>query len=83
MHYTDIRTRPQHILTFPIDGGATLNMVAFVSDRSKPEDERTFHGAWVTPSSLGEMQRDYQGWDRMVTDLFPVSLPCGSIGWGG
>ncbi|KAI5449288.1 hypothetical protein NCC49_005150 [Naganishia albida] len=62
----------KHILTFPIDGGATLNMVAFVSDRSKPEDERTFHGAWVTPSSLGEMQRDYQGWDRMVTDLFPL-----------
>lgn len=48
-------------------------MVAFVSDRSKPESERTFHGAWVTPSSLGEMQKDYEGWDRMVTDLFPVS----------
>lgn len=63
----------QHILTFPIDGGSTLNMVAFVSDRSKPESERTFHGAWVTPSSLGEMQKDYQGWDRMVTNLFPVS----------
>ncbi|GHJ89987.1 hypothetical protein NliqN6_6389 [Naganishia liquefaciens] len=62
----------KHILTFPIDGGATLNLVAFVSDRSKPEDEREFHGPWVTPSSLQEMQKDYQGWDRMVTDLFPL-----------
>jgi hypothetical protein len=69
-------SRSQHILTFPIDGGKTLNMVAFISDRSKPEDQRTFHGAWVTPSSLGEMQKDYQGWDPMVTDLFPVSPAC-------
>ncbi|KAJ9117004.1 hypothetical protein QFC22_004662 [Naganishia vaughanmartiniae] len=38
----------------------------------KPENERTFHGPWVTPSSLGEMQRDFQGWDEMVVDLFPL-----------
>jgi salicylate hydroxylase len=50
-----------------------LNIVAFVSDRSKPEDQREFHGPWVTPSSLEEMQKDYQGWDHLVTDLFPVS----------
>ncbi|KAJ9101804.1 hypothetical protein QFC21_003143 [Naganishia friedmannii] len=62
----------KHILTFPIDGGKTLNMVAFVSDRSRPENEREFHGPWVTPSSLGEMQRDFQGWDGMVVDLFPL-----------
>lgn len=48
-------------------------MVAFVSDRSLPEEERTFHGPWVTPSSLGEMQRDFEGWDEMVVGLFPVS----------
>ncbi|KAJ9111208.1 hypothetical protein QFC22_006583 [Naganishia vaughanmartiniae] len=47
-------------------------MVAFVSDRSKPEDQREFHGPWVTPSSLEEMQNDYQGWNHLVTDLFPL-----------
>ncbi|KAJ9113872.1 hypothetical protein QFC19_000065 [Naganishia cerealis] len=62
----------KHILTFPIEGGSILNMVAFVSDRSKPEDQREFHGPWVAPSSLQEMQKDYQGWDHMVTELFPL-----------
>lgn len=46
-----------HILTFPIEKGATMNVVAFRSAPSswdRPE--------WVLPTDHSEMRRDFAGW---------------------
>ena len=52
-----------HLLTFPIERGKTMNVVAF---RTK-EDGVWDHGAkWVLPGDKERMLRDYEGWGSHV-----------------
>lgn len=52
-----------HVLTFPIEGGATMNVVAFRTKRDGKgwEDER-----WVLPMRREEMEGDFEGWGPSV-----------------
>jgi salicylate hydroxylase len=62
------------VLAFPIEHGTIINVVACVSDRSKPEDDRKWTGAWVKPVPKETMLSDFEGWDREVVGLLKVSL---------
>ena len=57
---------------FPIEGGKVLNLVAFVSDRSKDPDEREWSGRWVKPVSKEKMLSDFEGWDEKPVNLLKV-----------
>lgn len=59
----------RHILTFPIQKGKTCNMVAFVTDRSKPNPTFPADEPWVRPVSQEEMLADYKGWAEPVQGL--------------
>lgn len=58
-----------HVLTFPIEKGKTMNVVAF---RTKPdgkwEDEK-----WVLASKKEDMVMDFAGWGDKVTSIISVS----------
>jgi len=41
----------KHIITFPIKGGTIINIVAFVTDRSKPPSPEPLPQPWVTQHS--------------------------------
>lgn len=45
-----------HILTFPIEKGATMNVVAFRSAAQWDKSE------WVLPTDHAEMRHDFEGW---------------------
>jgi salicylate hydroxylase len=62
------------LLAFPIEHGTIINVVAFVSDRSKPEDDQTWTGPWVKPVPKETMLSDFKGWHRDVGELLKVSL---------
>lgn len=47
-----------HILTFPIEKGATMNVVAFRSHTQTRWDRPE----WVVPTDHAEMRRDFEGW---------------------
>ncbi|KAL3448200.1 hypothetical protein BJX65DRAFT_276075 [Aspergillus insuetus] len=47
-----------HILTFPIEHGETMNVVAF---RTKA-DGKWDHGHWVLPGDKATMIREFEGW---------------------
>ncbi|KAH7104867.1 hypothetical protein BKA62DRAFT_816100 [Auriculariales sp. MPI-PUGE-AT-0066] len=55
-----------HVLTFPIEHGTTMNVVAFAS---KPEwqDNR-----WVVPSTKEELQHDFDGWSQHVKSILSL-----------
>lgn len=57
-----------HVLTFPIEGGRTMNVVAF---RTKGdgvwEDER-----WVLPGRREDMLRDFEGWGDSVRSILSL-----------
>ncbi|EIN03927.1 FAD/NAD(P)-binding domain-containing protein [Punctularia strigosozonata HHB-11173 SS5] len=55
-----------HIVMFPIEHGKILNIVAFVSDRTRPPEERVWEGPWVKPVTRQEMFDDYAEWDPRV-----------------
>lgn len=59
----------RHILTFPIQKGKTVNMVAFVTDRSKPNPTFPADKPWVRHVSQEEMLADYKGWAEPVQGL--------------
>jgi salicylate hydroxylase len=59
-----------HVLTFPIDKGETLNVVAF---RTKA-DGKWEKPAWVLPSTSEEMFKDFVGWGDKVQSILKVSL---------
>ncbi|KAK0118867.1 hypothetical protein ONS95_007741 [Cadophora gregata] len=60
--------RHGHVLTFPIENGKTMNVVAF---QSKPdgkwEDER-----WVLPMKKEDMFNDFQGWGTSVQQILSL-----------
>jgi hypothetical protein len=66
------------MLTFPVERGNILNLVAFASDRSKHEDERVWDGAWVKPVSMEQMLADFEDWDERPRRLLQV---CSIVGF--
>jgi salicylate hydroxylase len=57
-----------HVLTFPIEKGATMNVVAFQTQHSGTWDSPE----WVVPVKRAEMLQDFEGWGDSVRDI--VSL---------
>ncbi len=56
-------------------GKQVCNVVAFVSDRSKPKDQRKFDGPWVSkPVSVEELLDDFNGWHDHPRDLLEVGM---------
>ena len=57
-----------HMLTFPIERGKTMNVVAFrTSETGKWEDER-----WVVPMKREEMERDFENWGQDVKSVLSL-----------
>lgn len=50
-----------------------LNVVAFVSDRSKPPEQRVWDGPWVKPASRHEMFRDFAEWNDRALAILDAS----------
>lgn len=62
--------RHGHVLTFPIENGKTMNVVAFQSKADgKWEDER-----WVLPMKKEDMFNDFAGWGDDVQHILSVSV---------
>jgi salicylate hydroxylase len=59
-----------HVLTFPIEKGKTMNVVAF---QSKP-NEKWDNDKWIVSSTREEMLADFEGWGENVTSIVSVSL---------
>lgn len=58
-----------HVLTFPIERGATMNVVAFhTKENGRWEDER-----WVLPMKKEDMFNDFKGWGDTVQRILSVS----------
>lgn len=57
-----------HVLTMPIESGATMNVVAF---RTKPdgkwEDEK-----WVLPMRHEDLEEDFRDWGKSVRDILSL-----------
>ncbi|KAK7465533.1 hypothetical protein VKT23_005507 [Stygiomarasmius scandens] len=69
---TDLVTRPQcfvgldrHVITFPIQNDAIINIVAFVSDHATPWVPE-LPPPWVTPSSQSELKGYYKNFGKDV-----------------
>ncbi len=57
-----------HVLTFPIEHGRTMNVVAFKTSKSgKWEDER-----WVLPMKRENMENDYADWGENVKSILSL-----------
>lgn len=61
-----------HILTFPVKQGRIINVVAFVSDRSRPDPVWPNDAPWVREASQREMLDAFAGWG----DAARVLLQC-------
>jgi salicylate hydroxylase len=59
-----------HVLTFPIEKGKTLNVVAFKAKLDGKWESET----WITSSSREEMLADFENWGDKVTRIVSVSL---------
>ncbi|EIN14739.1 FAD/NAD(P)-binding domain-containing protein [Punctularia strigosozonata HHB-11173 SS5] len=63
----------KHILSFPIEKGNVINVVAFVSDRSSPPDERVWkESRWVKPVPVDQMLGDFEGFEDKVIKLMKL-----------
>lgn len=58
-----------HVLTYPIEGGSMLNVVAF---RDKC-DGIWKHDRWVLQGQAKQMRADFVGWGKPVQDVLAVS----------
>lgn len=58
-----------HVLTFPIDHGNTLNVVAF---RTKANGSWGKDEPWIQPASKEDMERDFAGWGPHVRALLRI-----------
>ncbi|CAG8976049.1 hypothetical protein HYALB_00010331 [Hymenoscyphus albidus] len=56
-----------HVLTFPIEKGKTMNVVAFRSKEGEWGDEK-----WVLPMERWVMLRDYEGWGENVMKILSM-----------
>jgi hypothetical protein len=67
------------MLVFPVEGGTIMNVVAFVSDRSQPPDERVWTGSWVKPVDQKIMLDNFADWNETPVNLLKVTVfPKGS-----
>ena len=57
-----------HVLTFPIDHGKLLNIVAFASASKWDSDK------WVIHTNPHEVQNDFEGWGNPVSGIVKVIL---------
>ncbi|KAF2276778.1 putative salicylate hydroxylase [Westerdykella ornata] len=55
-----------HVLTYPIDGGKTMNVVAFRDDLN---NKSWSHANWVLKHRGDNMRREFEGWGRPVTTI--------------
>ena len=58
-----------HVLTFPIEKGKTMNVVAFRTKLDGMWPEKN----WVLPSKKEDMTKDFMGWDDRVMSIIYVS----------
>ncbi|TVY43531.1 6-methylsalicylic acid decarboxylase, partial [Lachnellula occidentalis] len=56
-----------HVLTFPIEKGKTMNVVAFRNKDGDWEDER-----WVLPTKKEDMINDFAGWGESVQRIISL-----------
>ena len=56
-----------HILTYPIDHGKVMNVIAF-----KNQDTDWEHEAWVLKNQGAEMKSDFEGWGKPVQAILNV-----------
>ena len=56
-----------HILTYPIDHGRVMNVVAFKNQYTPWE-----HESWVLKSKGAEFRRDFEGWGKPVQSILEV-----------
>lgn len=57
--------KDHHILTFPIQGGKTLNVVAFISDRTPASKSSEWSSdSWIIEGSREEMLNGWEGWSE-------------------
>ncbi|CAD6445839.1 c32b138c-97f9-471c-9989-03e3b1b9f541 [Sclerotinia trifoliorum] len=57
-----------HVLTFPIEKGATMNVVAF---RTK-KDGKWNNEKWVLPIKESDMVSDFQGWGKDIKHILSL-----------
>jgi salicylate hydroxylase len=58
-----------HILTYPIDGGQTMNVVAFRDDSAEEWKPAT----WVVKHRGDTMRKEFEGWGKPVREIVQVS----------
>lgn len=70
-----------HILTYPIDHGRVMNVIAFKNQYTSWE-----HETWVLKSRDEEFKRDFEGWGKPVQSIlkvryspFTLSIPTLSV----
>ncbi|QSZ29222.1 hypothetical protein DSL72_003734 [Monilinia vaccinii-corymbosi] len=57
-----------HVLTFPIEKGATMNVVAFRTQKGGQWDNET----WVVPTKKSDMFEDFEGWGKDVKNILSL-----------
>ncbi|EMC99630.1 hypothetical protein BAUCODRAFT_343349 [Baudoinia panamericana UAMH 10762] len=57
-----------HILTFPIEQGKTMNVVAF----GTKEDGKWEDPEWVKPLDRAQMEKDYEGWVEATRQILSL-----------
>lgn len=55
-----------HVLTFPIEHGATMNVVAFASSKSWDDPN------WVVPTTKEALFKDFEGWSQHVKSIMSL-----------
>jgi salicylate hydroxylase len=68
-------TCTQHFITYPVEKRQVCNVGVFVSDRSRPADERVWNGPWVQPVDTQAMLDDFAGWDERALNVLKVGRP--------
>lgn len=61
-----------HVLTFPIDKGNTMNVVAFQT----MESGKWIEAEWVKPVQKEDMVRDFEGWGPNVRKIIGMMEKC-------
>jgi salicylate hydroxylase len=64
-----------HILTFPVKQGRLINVVAFISDRSRPDPTWPSDAPWVRNASQEEMLAAFNHWGdaaRVLLECIPA-----------
>lgn len=69
-HYVCIRTNIQHIVSYPISQGRTINLVIFITI---PDGEDTLlDGPAVVDATKEEVLEHYKGWEPEIQSLLNV-----------